>query len=155
MKNIIILCLLSFSLNAQIRLISTNHNGLDVVSFIPESPMKYILSSSERIVTSISLDSLNQYQRDVRLYVFMELINYKSDYNLIVTLEDNTIIFLAPSFSNISEGYYEYNLTNDDIYRLRTTRFRKLTFSSKEDDISCVTVNNSNFYVEFLNKYIK
>lgn len=150
---LLILLLIPTLLTAQRRIQDTLPSGEPTMLIVPNEAMVYYTYDKEMVATSIVIDSSVSGEIKVRLYVYFESPRL-FEYYLRVATDKSKPIYLSPSYSDLNDGYFEYELTKEVVTILRTERLIDLLFVCKESGISCVPIKYGRYYMDFLNKYL-
>jgi len=156
MKQVIYLLLFCCSLNAQeTRLIFTDDKDRQVTTIYPSESMCFVVLGGDSIFVNMAADSVSKNEITYSIYAFFENIPIADNYDLVVVLDNNASISLKTTYSDWRESYFEYKLTEEQVRILHLYPISGLLFESGVDLVSCVTLVNKHFFINFLNKYIR
>jgi hypothetical protein len=154
MKKVIYLLLLCGSLNAQINTLeSVNQSGANVTSIYPEESMVFVVLNGDSVFVNIVMDVISNSYSEYSIYVYFPNTPIISNYDLVVVLDGGASIELNLTNSDWTDGYFEYRLTSEQLLVLENTPINGFLFESGESIISCVTLSNQYFFINFLNNY--
>lgn len=131
---------------------STTENGL--VYKYNERPIFYIIDKEQtRLALNINADSLGNGKFKVSLKASVPCT--KNPYKIKIGFGDGTNICLNSYEHDYKFGYAGFELSNEAYNKLKTTKYDYIAFETKEALYPCVSIKNTNFFIDFLNNYYK